>query len=411
MRILKFIGAFLATFLLIFLIAFGFNLDALYTLWNNQADIQEGQEWVQKTSSLKGLTEYVAAQPERVSIASVAISNPDSSIMYNQHTPRTMGRLSVIFTVIEYARQIEAGDLNPNDQVPLEEVNQFQLPYMDESDHEDAIATLHDQDKISDDDSVALKNLVQASIRFNDIAIADYLLFKLGVQNIEKLYDDFSLQETELPLPFSGLYITLRPSKNDTSAQAHFDSLSTLSIDHFRDTVFKNAERLKNDKAFRKKMVDRFRETEGLGIKFTLRRDALAFFPKTTAHDMSKLMKKIQQEQLISKTISQKVKSFLSWPLENEDGRLNKDFKTYGALYDNRMGMVNGIDYGKSSYSEEPFAQAVFFDELQIAFWFHMSSNLMHQDFEQRLIWDPALREATVKAIRESNQSTNSSVQ
>lgn len=411
MRILKFIGAFLATFLLIFLIVFGFNLDALYTLWDNQAGIQEGQEWVQKTSSLKGLTEYVAAQPERVSIASIAINNPDSSILYNQHTPRTMGRLSVLFTAIEYTRGVEAGSLDPNEQVPLEEVNHFQLPYMDESDHEGALATLRDQNKISDDDSIALKDLVQASIRFNDIAIADYLLFKLGIQNIEKLYDDLSLQETELPLPFSGLYITLRPSENDTSAQAHFDSLSTLSMDDFRNIVFQNARRMKEDVTFRKEIVDRFRETDGLGIKFILQRDALAFFPKTTAHDMSRLMKRIQQEQLISKAISQKVKSLLNWPLEDKGGRLNKDFKTYGALYDNRMGMVNGIDYGRSSYSEEPFAQAVFFDELQIAFWFHMSSNLMHQDFEQRLIWDPALREATVNAIRKPNQSTNSSAQ
>lgn len=408
MRILKFIGGFLVAFIIIFFIVFGFNMNALFTLWENQEGIQEGQEWVSKTNSLKGLTEYIGAQPKYVSIASIAMANPDSSILYNEHTPRTMGRLANIFTLIEYVRQVEAGTLNPAEQIPLEQVNQYQLPYMDESDHEGTIETLRDQQKISTDETVALRDLMQVAIAFNDIAISDFLLFKIGPDNIELLYDKLSLQETELPLPFSGLYITLKPSETDTSSQTHFDSLSALSIDQFHQTVWQNAEKLADDGSFRKEVKARFDNSEGLGIKFTMQRDALAFFPKTTAHEMSSIMKQVQQETLISMPVSKKVKSFLDWPLENKD-RLSKDFATYGALYDNRMGMVNGIDYGQSSYSEEPFAQAVFFDELQIAFWFHMSSNLMHQDFEQRLIWDPALREATVGEIRKSSQTKNAS--
>ena len=166
-----------------------------------------------------------------------------------------------------------------------------------------------------------------------------------------------------------------------------------------------NATQLHSNEAFRSDIVNQFKETEGLGIKFTEQRNALAFFPKTTAYEMSQLMKKIQRDQLFSPAISETVKSFLDWPLAEKDSRFNKDFAHYGAIYDNRLGMVNGIDYGQSSYGEEPFAQAVFFDELPIAFWFHMSSNLMHQDFMQRLTWDRALREATAKATENPHSS------
>jgi hypothetical protein len=409
MRILKFIGAFVAAFILIILIVFGFNFNALFTLYENQDGIKEGQQWVEKTYSLKGLTEYIGAQPQRVSVASIAIENPDSSIMYNPHTPRTMGRLANIFTLIEYARQVEAGTLNPDEDIPLDEVNRFQLPYIDQSDHESAMETLREQGKIYDNDTIALKDLVQTAIEFNDIAIADYLFLKIGPQNVEDLYDRLSIEETELPLPFSGLYIMLSSNQSDSLAKVHLDSLSQLPREDFRNLVFRKTRRLNDDKSYREKIVAQFRKNEGLGLKFIRQRNALAFFPKTTAHEMSGLMKQIQQETLISSSVSNKVKTFLDWPLKNDNSRLNKDFTTYGALYDNRMGMVNGIDYGKSSYSKEPFAQAVFFDDLQIAFWFHMSSNLMHQDFEQRLIWDPALREATVNALRQSNQPKKTS--
>ena len=144
MRILKFLGVFLLTLIIVFLIVFGYNLDALFTLFDNQKGIKEGQEWVQKTYSLKGLTEYVGAQPERVSIASLAINNPDSSIQYNVHEPRTMGRLATIFLVIEYARQVDEGTLNPDEQIAYELLNQYQLPYMDESDHSDALSKLRE---------------------------------------------------------------------------------------------------------------------------------------------------------------------------------------------------------------------------------------------------------------------------
>lgn len=398
LRILKFIGAFLATFLIIFLIVFGFNMDALFTLIENSEDLQEGQEWVSKTQSLKGLTEYIGAQPERVSIASLAIENPDSSILYNEHAPRTMGILSNIFTVIEYARQAEAGEIDPDEQIPLSEIDYYHLPYVDASNHTDAVNWLDDQDKISEENTVALSDLVQVSVEFNDLAASDYLFLKIGTDNITSLMDRIELQDTESPLPFSGLYTILKPSVYGMEVQQRIDSLSTMDRQTFDSLVVDASKKLASNDSFRDEVFTGFRNDEGLGVPFTVQRDLLDFFPKTTAWEIANVMKKIQQEKLISQEVSQRIKKIMSWPLRSS--RLQNDFMTYGAYYDSRLGLVNGIDYGASTYTEEPFAQAVFFDDLQVAFWFHMSSNLIHQDFQQRLIWDPALREATVEEIQ-----------
>jgi len=395
MRILKFIGAFLATLLVVFLIVFGFNMNALITLFENSEDLLEGQEWVEKTYSLKGLTEYVGAQPERVSIASFALQNPDSSLLYNEHTPRTMGRLSTFFVMVEYVRQFETGTLSPDLQVALEEVNKYQLPYMDASSHEGAIAVLKDRGQVSADNTVSLFDLVALSVEYNDLAIADYLYLRLGTEPINKLMDKLKLEDTELPLPFSGLYITLKPSLHNTNSDVWIDSLSSFPRPVFENMVITNAKKMSGDKDFRSRMFKSFEEDEGLGISFKKQRDALAFFPKTTAAEMGGLMKKLLQDKIISRQVSQQVRDMMSWPLNDKNGRLSSDFNQYGSIYDSRMGLANGIDFGRSTYTNEPFAQAVFFDELQIAFWFHMSSNLMHQDFQQRLIWDPALRQAT----------------
>lgn len=404
MRALKFAGAFLGALIVIFLIIFGTNLNALLILFENHGALKEGQEWVEKTHSLKGLTEYIAAQPEHVSVVSLASDNPDSSISYNGHTPRTMGRLANLFVLAEYVRQTEEGQLDPDEAVPYAHINRYQLPYMDATDHQDALARLREWSDGSSDSTVALKHVVEAAVRFNDTAIADYLLFRLGPDRIEALMDQLGIARTESPLPFSGLYITLNPHLQQRSTEAHFDSLSALSRLEFSRLVYDNSARLRTDDDFHRRVNALFEEEEGLGITFDKQRDGLAFFPKTTAHEMAGLMEQLQQNRLLSPALSKRLKQILDWPLQS--GRLQGDFETYGALYDNRMGMASGIDFGASSYSGEPFAQAVFFDELQVAFWFHMSSSLMHQDFQQRLIWDPALRAATVQQISNPNPDT-----
>ena len=83
---------------------------------------------------------------------------------------------------------------------------------------------------------------------------------------------------------------------------------------------------------------------------------------------------------------------------------ISRHFTDYGAIYDNRMGLLTGIDFGTSGYTGDTTVQAVFFDRIQIAFWFHMSSNHMHQDFQQRLIFDPAMIDQMKKVATDSDQ-------
>ena len=397
MRILKFVGAFLGTLVLIFFIVFGFNLDALYTLYENSGDLQEGQEWVSKTSSLKGLTEYIDEQPDHVSVVSRSVTNPDTMIAYGADKPRTMGTLSNFFLITTFARQVENGTIDPEELVSLDEVDRYQLPYIDASNHQDAQTALSNQGAINSNNKVPLQELVQAAIVYNDIAASDFLFDKLGPEAIRKTYQRLDLQHTDYPLPFAGLYITLHPKLHDKKFDAHFESLKQLSDSTFWTQVFTNHQKYLNDDQFNQRVNNVFDKHQGLGIGFIERRNILTLFPKSTAGELSKLMVRLEQDSLISAVVSERVKDIMSWPYEQKS--LNSDFKHYGAIYDNRLGLLNGIDYGASVYSGEPFGQATFFDSLQVAFWFHMSSTLMHQDYQQRLMWDPALRTATLQEI------------
>jgi hypothetical protein len=308
-----------------------------------------------------------------------------------------MGTLSNFFLITTYARLVENGEIDPNELISLDAVDRYQLPYIDASNHENAKAVLADEGAITEDNEAPLNQLIQKAIIYNDLAISDFLYHKLGKAAIDSSIASLGLEQTDAPLPFSGLYIMLHPALGDTTFDAHLRSLKKMSLQTFQDSVYSASITFAADDNFHQKISTLFDEQQGLGIGFTERRDALSVFPKSTAAELSRMMVTLQQDSLISPAVSKRVKNIMSWPYDQQS--LNSDFKFYGAMYDNRLGLLNGIDYGASVYSEEPFGQAVFFDSLQIAFWFHMSSNLMHQDYQQRLMWDPALRTATLQEI------------
>lgn len=397
MRIFKFIGVFLGTLLLVFLITFGFNLDALYTLYDNSEDLQEGQEWVSRATSLKGLTKYIGENPEHSAVVSRSITNPDTTIAYRAHQLRTMGTLSNFFLITTYAQLVESGEIDPEELIPLERIDRYQLPYIDASKHDDAQNALNSQKVITSDNQVPLNELVQSTITYNDLAASDYLFYKLGQDAVNQTYELLDLGHTDRPLPFAGLYITLHPALANSDFYSHFSQLQKMSRDKFREQVLTNMDRYINDEKFHESVNSVFDQHQGLGIGFTERRDILSLFPKSTAEELTNLMVELEQDSLISAPVSKRVKDLMDWPYDEQG--LNNDFEYYGAIYDSRLGLLNGLDYGASVYSGEPFAQAVFFDSLQVAFWFHMSSSLMHQDYQQRLMWDPALRTATLQEI------------
>jgi|GEM_PF-5001884 len=88
---------------------------------------------------------------------------------------------------------------------------------------------------------------------------------------------------------------------------------------------------------------------------------------------------------------SPRVLDWLAWPMEN--AAIRKDMTDYHALYESRMSILNGISLGTSAYTGVRVRQVVMLTDIPTGLWFHLSANFMNQDFQQRLVYDPALQE------------------
>ncbi|MBO6534789.1 MAG: serine hydrolase [Balneolaceae bacterium] len=393
---------FLAVFVVVALATYALviipNYSAFKTLYANNDGMRDGYEYIESTYSLKTLTEFIGEKPEFFSIVSYNVNDPDSGIFYNPDELSTLGSMGNIFLLIEYERQIAEGLLDPNALVNLQEIEKYLLPQINQNAHEGAMEYL-----TAEEVPVTNDNAMRAMLEYNSLALSDYFWFKLGEENLRNLMADLNLKHTEMPVPFSGYYSVIAPHVSPTvsaDARENLDYFSAMHRDSMFAEMIETAYTFINDEqqnALRKQFI----EDERLSMSFIEERDALELLPHTTAREITGLLAELINNEIISEEVSEAVKNKLRWPMDSEP--IKRSFSDYGAIYDNRMGMLSGIDFGTSIYDGHTSVQAVFFDDLPVAFFIHLSSNHMQEDYQQRLIWDPALYETTIKQIEKNN--------
>lgn len=386
MRLLKFFGAFLIAALLLFGFVFGLNWDAFSVFLDNRKAMTEGNEWVNKTGSLKGLSEFMGETPEYSSLASVVVNRPDSTLYLQENTPRVMGTTANYFILVAYAERFDSGDINPNEKIEWTEISEYQLTNVEESIHNQARNTAEEREWL-EDGAITIEHSLALLAEFGDLALADYLWWQLGEPFWLNLKDKLNLTETEMPLPYSGLYLAISPGLTDMENQEIIDQWQHSP--EWRTHVINLSKSYLNNSEFRQN-TQNYLADDRLGNTFMQERDAMRLFPKTTAHEMTDVLQKMVKDSLINANVSETVKDFMDWPMEIQP-RIDEDFTRYGAIYDNRMGLLNGIDFGISAYTGDTTVQALYLDQLPVGFWFHASAGQMHQDLIQRLIYDPAM--------------------
>jgi hypothetical protein len=251
--------------------------------------------------------------------------------------------------------------------------------------------------------SFTLEDAVHAMVEFNDLVLADFLWAKLGITaletGLEQLRDSLDLKVTELPLPNAALYMAIaEPASYVPVFSPKQDSLRIDSTQRalFHSKALEDFYQKTADPEWFASVQAAFKANR-INQNFMQERDALALFPQTTASELAQIMRYLLLDDRLEKELQAHILNALGWP--NGSSTVARSFESYYAHYDSRMGLLSGVDFGTSIYTGERRIQVVLFDELPVAFWHHMSANHMQEDFQQRLIWDPALFQTTKIAL------------
>ncbi|MGB1287577.1 MAG: serine hydrolase [Aggregatilineales bacterium] len=147
---------------------------------------------------------FITENPDDVAIYCVDDNNPDNSVFHNIETPFPVASTYKIIILAELARQYDAGLIDIDEQVALNDVNLYWQPDTDGGAHQAWL----DASGLEADDEVSLRDVAYGMISVSSNAATDYLLRRLGTDGFEDLYDLLTLENTDVPhSTFLGLFL------------------------------------------------------------------------------------------------------------------------------------------------------------------------------------------------------------
>ncbi len=389
----KFFSGLLLAIIFIVSVVYFLNRSAFQTVYQNREALAEGSEWVEKTYSLAGLIDYIEGNPEYVSVTSLNLTYPDQSIRYHDEKPRVAGAVGHIVLLGTWMEAVGQGRFPADSLVALEDIERFHVPNVASSSHRAGMGLLYDQ---SEDEYVQLKAVVQNALKNNHLASADFWYDLLGFERIDSFRRYHFGDDIETPLPWSGFYILAQPMLHGQPAGEKLKELSSIPRDSLYALNLDRFSRYQSDEEYRSQVQQAF-GGDGHNLNFIEQRKLYNLLPRATTYALARFAEKIFNEELISTEASQQMYDLMNWPLEEQATR--RHLERYGAVYDNRMSLLGGIDFGESAYTGERYAQAILYDDMPIGLWMHMSSNFMNQDYQKRLMYDPELHRRSVSAL------------
>lgn len=395
MRILKFIAVFLGTLIIVGAIIIIPAWHSIKTIFSKSSPLKQGIEWVNRTGTERGFVNYLKAKPADGSFYSITFHQPDSTIAYSDSVMRPMGELSDFLLLVEYAREVDQGTLSPEDTVSLSEIDPYLLPGNNVGDHEEALNFLKQTGRISKDNIIHLKDVPIMMTGYNDEAASDYLYMRLGETHLKSLLNSLNSNEIELPLPWSGLALA-EALPADESDSLRIARLLRMSKASFRHLVISKTDSLKSIPYYRMEMKKKM--SENTDVPFQVMNLSNQLLPKASATALGKLLDEAMHDSLIDQNVSRLVRGALQWKIHNP--AFDSQFTYYGGLFDQRIGMLSGMDASISGDTGITQVHVVLLENIPLALWLHLSSEFMDQNFLQRMALDQAFHAFTFNQLK-----------
>jgi hypothetical protein len=392
MRLFKFLAIFLIVVGLIFIIVVGSNWRVFTTVFGNQEALAEGSEWVEKTYSLSGLTEFAGENPQYVSVVVLSDDSTSTLISQGAAVPRAMGSTGHLFILMAWAQAVDSGDIMITETVSLSALESFVVPGHERSRHREVMKLLHDSGAIQND-HVPVRILVNMMIRRNHQPSADVVYHIVGADRVREITMRFLGDQAQPPLPWSGFYMAAIQD-----IPAHDEPLDSTLVTGFHASAMNMFQSLSSSEISLKDALPPSRQKD-VSFTFFEEKSIYRLLPQAQPAHMAQAIRKALLSDELGESVRSLVLDVLRWPME--DSRITRDFSFFTAIYDNRISISSGISIGTSVYTGETLISAVYFDQLPVGFWMHLSANLMLQDFQMRLKYDPAMFELAQLQLKE----------
>ncbi|WP_242311972.1 serine hydrolase [Bacillus cereus group sp. BfR-BA-01331] len=286
------------------------------------------------------LIDYVIQQKNNKNVSLIVKQNEDIIVSINPNEIMPPASMAKLLIAIEFAKQCEENKINPNEDVKLSELDLYFIKGTDGGAHEKWLKSLNNKNMIQDG-RVKLEEIARGMIRYSSNANSDYLIERLGIDNINQTIKQLGLVEhQEMSYYTASIYVAgLIQKRFQLTEGETLKVLKSMSKDEFKKYTIEVHNLMKKGSEFQKLNIPLLAEEEIQKICFE-------YFSGGSAGDYLKIIEKLNRKDYFSKTQQQQqqLDRIIESPSVNE-----KEFIHTGQKSGNTESILTNSLYVKDS--------------------------------------------------------------
>lgn len=289
------------------------------------------------------------------------------------------GTIKVIIA-IEYAIQVAEKRIDPKEKVSIQTLETFNIPKTDGKAHKEWLTSLN-----KTEDYVTLDEIAHGMIYYSSNANTDYLIQRLGIENINQVPKWFGIEDHEPIFPIvSSLYIPVHIMREEKKKKQQLIwRLREMDMEEYRDLAIEIHQKWQEQPPsfFDKQQVARL-------LNFPVQLNWSERLPKSTSEAYETIMRKLNDRTVLSA----EVHKYLD-PILRNSIRKSSAYKEFTHLGRNAGYTVNSVAWVlyATDTSGQKISLALFLRELNPVERTKVTYVL--NEFQQRFLTDASFRE------------------
>ena len=317
------------------------------------------------------VTRFIIENPNRTSIC--LIRNDKIVLAHDEDKLMPLASTVKIIIALEYANQVSKNVISKDELVDLHELGKFYLPNTDAGAHKSWLSDL-EQRKLIQENGVTMEEVAKGMIKFSSNANAEYLIGRLGKENIDSFIKNENLNHSPI-FPFVSSLIVSSTSP-------------ALSTEGLISESWKVHEELKKGNG---ELIRTFTIP-----KLAVQKTWSDRLPASTTKEYCFLMNKINTDKLADNKISHHAKEILGWP------PINKDIlSSFGIKGGTTAFVLTEALYASDAFGNST-AAALFFNDLKD--WEKIIIGWNLSRFELKVLFDEKFRNVVCEKISALNK-------
>lgn len=330
---------------------------------------------------------HLLENPQKTSL--YVAENGVELITYQSEIVRPLASTVKMLIAVEYAMQIDAGVLNKDSSVALDDLNRYYFKNTDGNAHADWLKMIDSEGEVENNE-VTLHDVAKGMITYSSNANTDYLIDLLGITAINERAKTLGLDQHEEVYPIvSALLIPKEINSESMDKGQLTQKLEDMPMEEYRTLAEKLSKQMKEG------IIDI--EEVKFDLSMNVQRVWSDRLIGASANDYGKLLGIISNDELPGEAAAT-VRDLLEWPMQYNEQNSER-FVHLGAKGGSTAFVLNDAMYAEG-HNGDKIEVVILTDDLN--FWQAMLIGYNLNSFESQLLGSEDYRLKLQKELIES---------